>query len=127
MDILLDNLTKNARQAIELAYQHAGRRQALRVEPEHLLLGVLDAPSEPISRTLVALQIDRHELSRALEARLVPSQTAEERAPTMAPETLQIVQYANNEARLLGHPHTDTTHLLLGLLYDSERSAAAAL
>ena len=45
MDISFDNMTKNARQAIELAYQHAVRRQSLRVEPEHLLLGVLGAPT----------------------------------------------------------------------------------
>jgi Zn-dependent protease len=75
----------------------------------------------------VALQIDHDEIGRAIEARLAPSQTTAERAPTMTPETLHTVQYAHNEARLLGHPHTDTTHLLLGLLYDSERSAAAAL
>ncbi len=127
MDITFDDLTKNARQAIELAYQHAGCRQSPRVEPEHLLLGVLGAPSEPTSRALVALQIDQHEVSRALEALLAPSPTTVERAPTMAPETLQIVRNANNEARLLGHPRTDTIHLLLGLLYESDRPAAAAL
>ena len=127
MDITFDDLTKNARQAIELAYQHAGCRQSPRVEPEHLLLGVLGAPSEPTSRALVALQIDQHEVSRALEALLAPSQTTAESAPTMTPETLHIVQYANNEARLLGHPRTDTIHLLLGLLYESDRPAAAAL
>src|SRR6185312_4665435 len=99
MDIAFDDLTKNARQAIELAYQHAGRRQAPRVEPEHLLLGVLGASSEPISRTLVVMQIDWHAVGRALEARLGPSQATEERTPTMAPETLHIVQYATNEAR----------------------------
>src|SRR5437870_12291708 len=127
MDIALDDLTKNARQAIELAYQHAGRRQSLRVEPEHLLLGVLGAASEPISRALLSLKIDQHAVGRAIEARLAPSQTIAERAPTMALETLHIVQNANSEARLLGHPHIDTIHLLLGLLYESDRPAAAAL
>ena len=127
MDIAFDDLTKSARQAIELAYQHAGRRQAPNVEPEHLLLGVLGAPSEPTSQALVALQIDQHQVGRAIEAQLALSQTTAERAPTMAPETLHIIQYANNEARLLGHPRTDTIHLLLGLLYEGGRPAAAAL
>jgi ATP-dependent Clp protease ATP-binding subunit ClpA len=117
MDITFDDLTKNARQAIDLAYQHAGRRQSLCVAPEHLLLGVLGALGEPTSQALAALQIDQDELGRALEARLAPSQSTAERAQTMAPETLQIVQHANNEARLLGHSRTDTIHLLLGLLY----------
>src|SRR5690242_11369214 len=118
MDITFDNLTKDARQAIELAYQQASRRQSPYVEPEHLLLGLIGARGEATSRVLAALQIDRDEIGRALDAHLVLGQTSAERAPTITPETLRIVQYASKEARALGHPRTDTIHLLLGLLYD---------
>ena len=127
MDIAFDDLTKNARQAIKLAYQHAGRRQAPRVEPEHLLLGCSALRVNLPARRWWPCRSTSAELGRALEARLAPSPPTAERAPRMAPETLHIVQYANNEARLLGHSRTDTIHLLLGLLYESDQPAAAAL
>jgi Zn-dependent protease len=127
MNITFDDLTKNARQAIELAYQHAGRQRAPRVEPEHLLLGVLAAPSELTRRVLAAMQIDLRRISQALEARLSPGAASPMDAPIMAAETLHVIQYANKEARLLGHPQSDTIHMLLGLLYENGRPAADAL
>jgi Zn-dependent protease len=84
-------------------------------------------PGALTSRVLAAMRIDLRQIHQALEARLSPGQAPSGDAPTMAPETLHIIQYANKEARLLGHPQSDTIHLLLGLLYENGRPAAAAL
>jgi ATP-dependent Clp protease ATP-binding subunit ClpA len=126
-ELVVGDLTETTREAIAYAYRYAGRLRAGRVHPEHLLLGVLSAPAEAISQALIALKVDRNQISQSLQARLSPQEIAAESLPRMSSETSSVIWDAAREARLLGHAQIDSIHLLLGLLYESDSAAYAAL
>ncbi len=118
MDIPAANFTNTSRQVIDLAYQHAARQRSERVEPEHLLLGILHVKGNLALRTMAALKVDLDQLSRTLEASFAPGQGAAETAPRWEGEGRQVLGYAIKEAQHLGHQQVDALHLLLGLLYE---------
>jgi hypothetical protein len=126
-ELLVGDLTETTREAIAYAYRYASRLRAGRVHPEHLLLGVLSAPAEVIGQALTALKIDPAQISQSLEVRLSPQEIAAESLPRMSPEASGVIRDAAREARLLGHAQIDSVHLLLGLLYESDSVAYAAL
>ncbi|HEY0734457.1 MAG TPA: Clp protease N-terminal domain-containing protein [Herpetosiphonaceae bacterium] len=130
MDIPAADFTNNARQVIDLAYQQAVRRQSERVEPGHLLLGILGVKGNRALQTLSALKVDLDQLVGMLESRL-PAGTGYplgvEAAPRWEGEGKDALHYAIKEARHLGHHQVDTLHLLLGLLYEGRGVACDAL
>ncbi|MBV9788754.1 MAG: hypothetical protein JOZ51_11300 [Chloroflexi bacterium] len=126
MDIPAADFTNNARQAIDLAFQQAARRQSERVEPAHLLLGILGVKNNRALQTLSALNVDLNQLVGMLESRL-PTGAAPEATPRWEGEGKDALHYAVKEARHLGHQQVDTLHLLLGLLYEGRGVAYDAL
>ena len=126
-ELLVGELTQTAQEAIAYAYRYASRLRAARVQPEHLLLGLLSASGDMISQTFTALKIDPTQIGQLLEARLSPGETVAESPPRMSPETSSVIQDAARETRLLGHTRIDSVHLLLGLLYETDSLAYALL
>jgi Zn-dependent protease len=118
MDIPAADFTNSSRQVMDLAYQHAARRRSERVEPEHLLLGILHAKGNLALRAMTALNVDLDQLSRALEAQLAPGAASAETVPRWEGEGKHVLNYAVKEAHHLGHRQVDALHLLLGLLYE---------
>ncbi|MBM3781082.1 MAG: ATP-dependent chaperone ClpB [Acidobacteria bacterium] len=124
----LQKFTEKAQQAIlatpELAreYGHAS------VEPEHLLVTLCEQPDGVVPSVLRALSIDTDGLAR--EAR-----TGLERLPRvsggsepgLSPRLRTVVDTATAEARTMQDDYVSTEHLLLGLVKDTGRSAAASL
>jgi Zn-dependent protease len=106
--------------------RQAGRYASTEIEPEHLLLALLDDRKNLASRTLQALQIDTAQLRAALEMQIgnPPSGGA---ARPMSHAAREVVAAAMREARHLGHYQLDSIHLLLGLLYESQSSTARFL
>jgi uncharacterized protein (TIGR03435 family) len=122
---MFNRFTSRALQVLFYARSEVSRLGSSAVEPEHILLGVLDEGkglgSRILARTGGALDdfrsdIVRHLTSRAKvpESEEIPFSASGERA----------LQYAAEEADRLLHNYIGTEHLLLGLLRE-ERSVAA--
>jgi ATP-dependent Clp protease ATP-binding subunit ClpA len=145
-EAVIELYTDRALRAMVLAGEEAAAAGARRIEPEHLLLGLLrdaaepafegrspeqDArPHEPEPIAITALRglgVD----PRELEARL--RQGSSPRPPTVPAPTRMSRQLkratarALLEGRLLGDNYLGTEHLLLGVLWVPRSSAAGAL
>jgi len=57
----------HARRALEQAWREVLRRKERRVGPEHLLLGVLDAPSPTLTRVLARLDVEPARLAALVD------------------------------------------------------------
>ncbi len=122
--------SSRAERILGYAYEQAARRGAQEVEPEHILLGILELRGNPARKLLESLHKDPEQMGLALEARIPPPQpqpettknTAEkqETALSLSEASRQIVNNATRESRHLGHAEVETIHLLMGMLYESE-------
>ena len=98
---------------------------SIAVEPEHILLGVLDEGkglgSRILARIAGTLDDSRSDIVRRLTSRETIAESDE--IPFSA-SCERVLQYAAEEADRLSHNYIGTEHLLLGLLRE-ERSIAA--
>jgi len=122
---MFNRFTRQALQVLFYARSEVSQLRSSAVEPEHILLGLLDEGkglgSRILARTGVALDDFRSDIVRRLtggekvpESDEIPFSASCERA----------LQYAAEEADRLLHNYIGTEHLLLGLLRE-ERSVAA--
>jgi uncharacterized protein (TIGR03435 family) len=122
---MFNRFTSRALQVLFYARSEVSQLGSSAVEPEHILLGVLDEGkglgSRILARTGAALDDFRSDIIRRLtscekvpESDEIPFSASSERA----------LQYAAEEADRLLHKYIGTEHLLLGLLRE-ERSVAA--
>ncbi len=116
---------EEARQTIFHAKHQADRFGALEIEPEHILLALLN-DSVLISRTMEG--ISEKEIREAIDAHLP------RREPNTLPHDLPLSKaarkalvLAEEEADKLGHLKIGNGHLLLGLLDSTDSYAAAFL
>lgn len=116
---LTGSLTKRAWQALELSVRAAAAWGSETVEPEHVLLGILEQGDNFAVFILEHLGARPEEVREALEARLVrsdlgpPSQDLDE---ALSPEARRALITADEEAARLGHNYLGNEHFLLGLL-----------
>ncbi len=124
--------TSNAREAFKLAVGKAKSFSCDLVEPEHLLLGLLEIKDSTAYRVLESLGVD----PTAVCTRLVSSTTP--RRPVFIEDSKQsslaltemvehAIVLATEEAHRLGHAKVDTDHLLLGLMAEADGLASLAL
>jgi len=122
---MFDRFTLRADQVVFHARLEVSQLGSRAIEPEHILLGLLDEGKglgcRILARTGVALDDFRSDILRRLtvgekvpESDEIPFSASCERA----------LQYSAEEADRLLHSHIGTEHLLLGLLRE-ERSVAA--
>jgi ATP-dependent Clp protease ATP-binding subunit ClpC len=119
-----DRFTRNARQSLSMAQEEARQLNHSYIGTEHLLLGLLREEEGIASRVLREMGLTVAQVRRAV----VHLVGRGERIPSglqLAEQTKQVIEVAVEEAKRLGHPHIDTEHLLLALLYNSDSMAAA--
>src|SRR4051794_15533073 len=116
MQIPYDDMTNDARRALECAALQAGRRQAEQAEPEHLLLAILEEAGGVACKALAALGIAPAQLAEIL-ARQLPPPAARGAPRPPAYDSELGVHFATKEARQLGHRQIDALHLVLGIFY----------
>jgi ATP-dependent Clp protease ATP-binding subunit ClpB len=114
----LERLTTKSREVISAAILNATHRGHATVEPWHLLLALLDTPDSTAPGLLRAAGANPAQARQAAAATLdrlptVSGSTVSE--PSMARETVNAINAAEQIARPLGDEYVSTEHLLAGL------------
>lgn len=122
---MLNRFTSRALQVLFNARSEVSTLGSSAVEPEHILLGVLDEAEGLASRILARTSGAMDDLRSDIVRRLTSRETVpdSDEVPFSA-SCKRVLQYAAEEADRLLHEYVGTEHLLLGLLRE-ERSVAA--
>jgi ATP-dependent Clp protease ATP-binding subunit ClpC len=125
---MFKRFTERARRVIILAREEAERHHHEYLGTEHILLGMLKdgggiaitvLQKVGLSIDQIRLEVERH-LPRNANSLIVGE-------IPFTPKAKKVLEYAVEEARLMGHNYIGTEHLLLGLLKEKEGIAAKVL
>src|SRR5215203_4800689 len=112
-----DRFTIKSQEALQAAIAVAAARQHTEVQPEHLLVALLEQPESvvgPVLRKLGARpETVRAEANEALEK--LPTITAGAKEPGTSRELMDVLRVAEREAGKLRDEYISTEHILLAL------------
>src|SRR5574341_1464542 len=111
----MERFTQRARRVLSLAHQEAERGHQNSIGTEHLLLGLMEEEGGVAGRVLRELGLESNRVREIIE-RVSVENRREEVKIDLAPDTQQVLEYAVDEARRLGHHYIGTEHILLGLV-----------
>ena len=111
----MERFTQRARRVLSLAHQEAERGHQNSIGTEHLLLGLMEEEGGVAGRVLRELGLESSRVREIIE-RVSVEGRREENKIDLAPDTQQVLEYAVDEARRLGHHYIGTEHILLGLV-----------
>jgi len=111
----MERFTQRARRVLSLAHQEAERAHKNLIGTEHLLIGLVEEEGGVAGRVLreMGLETDR---VREMVNRLTGEGHSTDDKIELSNETQQVLEFAIEEARRLGHHYIGTEHLLLGLV-----------
>ncbi len=122
----IDRFTQRARRVLSLAHQEAERLRHNYIGTEHLLMGLIREEGGVAGRVLRELGLEVNRVQEMVE-RLTGFGTYRSGKLELSPGTQQVLEYAVDEARRMGHHYIGTEHLLLGLLRYGEGIALDVL
>src|SRR5512147_639863 len=122
----MERLTQRARRVLSLAHQEAERMRHNYIGTEHLLLGLIREEGGVAGRVLRELGLEPDRVQEMVE-RLTGTGSYRGGKLDLAPGTQQVLEYAVEEARRMGHHYIGTEHLLLGLVRYGEGVALDVL
>ena len=124
----LKRYTEKSQEAVLAAQQLAERQHHPQIEPEHLLLTLVDQPDGVVPAVLRRLDVEPSRLlqeTRKSLARLPHAHGGAEAAPS--PRLRAVAQTAEREAERLNDDYVSTEHLLLAITSEGGRAEAARL
>src|SRR5512135_1968865 len=122
----MERFTQRARRVLSLAHQEAERMRHNYIGTEHLLLGLIREEGGVAGRVLRELGLDADRVQEIVERLTGPGQYRGGKLD-LSPGTQQVLEYAVDEARRMGHHYIGTEHLLLGLVRLNEGIAMDVL
>jgi ATP-dependent Clp protease ATP-binding subunit ClpC len=122
----MERFTQRARRVLSLAHQEAERMRHNYIGTEHLLLGLIKEEGGVAGRVLRELGLDATRVQEIVERLTGPGQYRGGKLD-LSPGTQQVLEYAVEEARRMGHHYIGTEHLLLGLVRYNEGVAMDVL
>ena len=115
----MERFTQRARRVLSLAHEEAERMHHNYIGTEHLLLGLMREEGGVAGRVLRELGLDTARVKEMVE-RLTGIGRQGGTHVELSPGTEQVLQYAIEEARRMGHHYIGTEHVLLGLVRQGE-------
>jgi len=109
-------LTEQGRRALFAAQEEADRRGENRVQPEHLLLGVLRDENSGARRLLEEMGTSPDEIAEETRRLLVPGPGRDGAPLRLDPRSAQALKLAQSEAERVRAKFVGPEHLLLGLM-----------
>ncbi len=127
---MFERFTDRARKVMAIANQEVQRFNHEYIGTEHILLGLIKESSGTGAAVLKNLGVDIEkmllEMEQIFKLKGRPDKvTMDKQSPT--PLAKKVIEYAIEEARSLNHKYIGTEHILLGLLRESEGTAAQVL
>jgi ATP-dependent Clp protease ATP-binding subunit ClpC len=122
----MERFTQRAKRVLSLAHQEAEQMRQNYIGTEHLLLGLMREEGGVAGRVLRELGL---EVDRVQEVIIRMTGFGQNRATKLdlSPGTQQVLEFAVDEARRMGHHYIGTEHLLLGLMRINEGIAIDVL
>ncbi len=111
----MERFTQRARRVLSLAHQEAERAHQDNIGTEHLLLGLMEEDGGVAGRVLRELGLESSRV-REMVGRITGEGRGSSNKIELANDTQQVLEYAVDEARRLGHHYIGTEHILLGLV-----------
>jgi uncharacterized protein (TIGR03435 family) len=125
---MFDRFTLRAHQVLFYARSEVSQLGARAIEPEHILLGLLDEGKGLGSRILLRTGVALDDIRSEIVGRLTGGEKVPESAGIpFSASCERAFQYAAEEADRLTHRYIGTEHLLLGLLREEGSVAAEVL
>ena len=115
----MERFTQRARRVLSLAHQEAERMRQNVIGTEHLLLGLIEEEGGVAGRVLRELGLEPDRVREMVERMSGFGQYRGGKID-LAPGTQQVLEFAIEEARRMGHHYIGTEHLLLGLVRSQE-------
>jgi ATP-dependent Clp protease ATP-binding subunit ClpC len=112
----MERFTQRARRVLSLAHQEAERARQNNIGTEHLILGLMDEEGGVAGRVLRDLGMTPERVREVVQRVTGTSTEFDPNHIELAAETQQVLEYAIEEARRLGHHYIGTEHILLGLI-----------
>jgi ATP-dependent Clp protease ATP-binding subunit ClpC len=112
----MERFTQRARRVLSLAHQEAERARQNSIGTEHLLLGLMDEEGGVAGRVLRELGMTPDRVREVVARVSATPTTFDPDRIELAAETQQVLEFAVEEARRLGHHYIGTEHILLGLV-----------
>ncbi len=122
----MERFTQRARRVLSLASQEAERLRQNVIGTEHILLGLIEEEGGVAGRVLRELGLEPDRVREMVE-RMSGFGQARGGKIDLAPGTQQVLEFAIEEARRMGHHYIGTEHLLLGLVRSQEGQAMEVL
>src|SRR5436189_201076 len=123
-----DRFNDRAKRVLALAQDEAIRFNHNYIGVEHLLLGLVREGEGAAAKALASLGVELSKLRTAVEFTIGRGDsTTSPSQITLAPRTKKVIENAIDEARMLGHSHVGTEHLLLAIVKVANTHAASAL
>jgi ATP-dependent Clp protease ATP-binding subunit ClpB len=124
----INKYTEKGREAIASALQVAEQMNHAQVEPEHLLLALLEQPEGIVPALVQKMAADPRRLGEQLRADLSSQPSAYGGSqPSLSPRLRKVTDASEAEAARLKDEFVSTEHLLLGVVSEGGRTTVARL
>ncbi len=120
-----NKLTIKAQEALQGAQSLLQSKGQQALEPEHLLLALLEQPEGVVTAVLEKMHIAQAPLKRQLESSLSLKPSVSGGQPYLSRELNDVLSGAEESAKALKDEYVSTEHLLLALLKVSSEAASA--
>ena len=112
----MERFTQRARRVLSLAHQEAEHARQNNIGTEHLLLGLMDEEGGVAGRVLRDLGMTSDRVGEVVQRVSGTPASFDPNKIELAAETQQVLEFAVDEARRLGHHYIGTEHILLALV-----------